>query len=121
MRTFTKSLVTLLLLLVVGSLSAQTLKVLDPNGERDWTKQADGDYPYYFDDGWIPTDALKEVVNGALHLYNPEVQSSHDKFQLFVLDWFNTTQDEDYVISIWMKADGAGTANLVVGTWGGSA
>ena len=46
MRTFTKSLVTLLLLLVVGSLSAQTLKVLDPNGERDWTKQADGDYPY---------------------------------------------------------------------------
>ena len=121
MRTFTKSLVTLLLLLVVGSLSAQTLKVLDPNGERDWTKQADGDYPYYFDDGWIPTDALKEVVNGALHLYNPEVQSSHDKFQLFVLDWFNTTQDEDYVIRIWMKADGAGTANLVVGTWGGSA
>ena len=121
MRTFTKSLVTLLLLLVVGSLSAQTLKVLDPNGERDWSKQADGDYPYYFDDGWIPTDALKEVVNGALHLYNPEVQGSHSSFQLFVLDWFNTTQDEDYVIRIWMKADGAGTANLVVGTWGGSA
>lgn len=120
MRTFTKSLVTLLLLLVVGSLSAQTLKVLDPNGERDWSKQADGDYPYYFDNGWIPADAVKEVVNGALHLYNPEPQGSNSSFQLFLLDWFNTTEGEDYVIRIWMKADGEGTADMVIGTWGGS-
>ena len=121
MRSFTKSLVTLLLLFVAGSMSAQTLKVLDPNGERDWSKQADGDYPYYFDEGWLPSGALKEVVNGTLHIYNPEAQGSHSNLQLFVLDWFNTTQDEDYVIRIWMRADGAGTANLVVGTWGGSA
>lgn len=121
MRTFTKSLVTLLLLFVAASMSAQTLKVLDPNGERDWSKQADGDYPYYFDDGWLPSGALKEVVNGTLHIYNPEAQGSHSNLQLFVLDWFNTTQDEDYVIRIWMRADGAGTANLVVGTWDGSA
>ena len=121
MRTFTKSLVTLLLLFVAGSISAQSLKVLNPNGERDWSQQTDGDYPYYFADGWFPAGAYKEVVDGALHIYNEEAQGQNYQLQLFILDWFNLTQGENYVIRIWMKADGEGTANLTVGTWDASA
>ena len=106
---------------MAGSISAQSLKVLNPNGERDWSQQTDGDYPYYFADGWFPAGAYKEVVDGALHIYNEEAQGQNYQLQLFILDWFNLTQGEDYVIRIWMKADGEGTANLTVGTWDASA
>ena len=98
MRSFTKSLVTLLLLFVAASMSAQTLKVLDPNGERDWSKQADGEYPYYFDNGWLPEGASKDVINGALHIENTTATEQNYQLQLFILDWFNTTEGEDYVI-----------------------
>ena len=118
MRTFTKSLVTLLLLLVVGSLSAQTLKVIEPNGERDWSKITEDNY--YFDSNWFPTGALKELADGALHIYNPEAQGSNSSLQFFILDNFNTTENEDYVIRLWMKADGEGTAELRIGTWSAS-
>lgn len=118
MRTITKSLVTLLLLFVAGSLSAQTLRVIEPNGERDWSKITEDNY--YFDSNWFPADAYKEVIDGALHIHNSEAQGSNDKLQCFILDNFNTTQDEDYVIRIWMKADGAGTVDLRLGTWDSS-
>ena len=121
MRTFTKSLLTFLLLLVVGSLSAQSLILLDPNGERDWSKQADGEYPYYFDNGWLPEGASKDVINGALHIENTTATEQNYQLQLFILDWFNTTEGEDYVIRIWMKASGEGTADLNIGTWGANA
>ena len=125
MRTFTKSLVTLLLLFVAGSISAQSLKVLL---EQDYTKLTD--YPYYWmgdreNDNPVQPNfcggtATVEVVDGALRIENTQVQNNNYDLQPFVLDWFNTTQGEDYVIRIWLKAEMDGSANLSIGTWGTS-
>lgn len=122
MRTFTKSLVTLLLLFVAGSLSAQTLKVLL---ERDYSQATE--YPYYWmgdrvDDNpdqpnFCGGTATVEVVDGALRIENTQVQSNNHDLQPFVLDWFNTTEGEDYVIRVWLKAEMDGSANLAIGTW----
>ena len=122
MRTFTKSLVTLLLLFVAGSISAQSLKVLL---EQDYTKLTD--YPYYWmgdreDNNPVQPNfcggtATVEVVDGALRIENTQVQNNNYDLQPFVLDWFNTTQGEDYVIRIWLKAEMDGSANLSIGTW----
>ena len=129
MRTFTKSLLTFLLLLVVGSMAAQSLQVIKEIDYADPRKadgsKADG-YPYYwmgdsenqpyFCDG----TATVQIVDGALEISNTEVQSNNYSLQPFILDWFNTTVDEDYVIRIWLKADMDGSANLSIGTWGTS-
>lgn len=118
MRTFTKSLVTLLLLFVAGSISAQSLKVIL---EQDYTKATE--YPYYWmgDSGNQPFfcngTAVVEVVDGALRIANNEVQANNYDLQPFVLDWFNTNEGEDYVIRVWLKAEMDGSANLVIGTW----
>ena len=118
MKIFTKSLLTLLLLCVAGVVSAQApkkLTVLSPNGERDWTKQSS--YGYYYDTGWSPNDFTYELAgDDGLHLNNP----TSGQFQLFLLDWANQTQGDDYVVRIWLKADGAGSGNLSIGTWTGS-
>ena len=118
MKIFTKSLLTLLLLCVAGVVSAQApkkLTVLSPNGERDWTKQSS--YGYYYDTGWSPSDFTYELAgDDGLHLNNP----TSGQFQLFLLDWANQTQGDDYVVRIWLKADGAGSGNLSIGTWTGS-
>lgn len=125
MRTFTKSLVTLLLLCVAGSLSAQSLKVLY---EQDFSKLTD--YPYYWmgdregDDPKQPFfcngTAVVELTDGALRIANNEVQANNYDLQPFVLDWFNLNQDEEYVIRVWLKAEMDGYANLTIGTWGTS-
>ena len=118
MKIFTKSLLTLLLLCVAGVVSAQApkkLTVLSPNGERDWTKQTD--YGYYYDTNWSPSDFTYELAgDDGLHLNNP----TSGQFQLFLLDWANQTQGDDYVVRIWLKADGAGSGNLSIGTWSGN-
>ncbi len=121
MRTFTKSLVTLLLLFVAGSISAQSLKVIL---ERDYTTTES--YPYYWmgdaDDqpNFCGGTATVQIVDGALRIENTQVQNNNYDLQPFVLDWFNTTQGEDYVIRIWLKAEMDGSANLSIGTWGTS-
>lgn len=125
MRTFTKSLVTLLLLFVAGSLSAQSLKVIL---ERDYSTT--DSYPYYWmgdkegDDPKQPFfcngTAVVEITDGALRIANNEVQANNYDLQPFVLDWFNTTEGEDYVIRVWLKAEMDGSANLSIGTWGTS-
>ncbi|WP_288281027.1 hypothetical protein [uncultured Prevotella sp.] len=125
MRTFTKSLVTLLLLFVAGSMSAQSLKVIL---ERDYSTT--DSYPYYWmgdkvDDNpdqpnFCGGTATVEVVDGALRIENTQVQSNNYDLQPFVLDWFNTTEGEDYVIRVWLKAEMDGSANLAIGTWGTS-
>lgn len=126
MRTFTKSFLTLLLLCTAGAVNAQSLKVLDPNGERDWSQQADGDYPYYWmgdaDDqpNFCGGTATVQVIDGALRIENTQEQAYEYDLQPFILDWFNTTQGEEYVIRIWLKSDVDGTANLSIGTWGTS-
>ncbi len=125
MRTFTKSLVTLLLLFVAGSMSAQSLKVIL---ERDYSTT--DSYPYYWmgdKDGdaakqpfFCNGTAVVEITDGALRIANNEVQANNYDLQPFVLDWFNTTEGEDYVIRVWMKAEMDGSANLSIGTWGTS-
>ena len=125
MRTFTKSLVTLLLLFVAGSISAQSLKVIL---ERDYSTT--DSYPYYWmgdKDGDDPLQpffcnqtAVVEIADGALRIANNQVQENNYSLQPFVLDWFNTTEGEDYVIRVWLKAEMDGSANLSIGTWGTS-
>lgn len=125
MRSFTKSLVTLLLLFVAGSISAQSLKVIL---ERDYSTT--DSYPYYWmgdregDDPKQPFfcngTAVVEITDGALRIANNEVQANNYDLQPFVLDWFNTTEGEDYVIRVWLKAEMDGSANLAIGTWGTS-
>ena len=125
MRTITKSLVTLLLLFVAGSMSAQSLKVIL---ERDYSTT--DSYPYYWmgdKDGdaakqpfFCNGTAVVEITDGALRIANNEVQANNYDLQPFVLDWFNTTEGEDYVIRVWMKAEMDGSANLSIGTWGTS-
>ncbi len=125
MRSFTKSLVTLLLLFVAGSISAQSLKVIL---ERDYSTT--DSYPYYWmgdkegDDPKQPFfcngTAVVEITDGALRIANNEVQANNYDLQPFVLDWFNTTEGEDYVIRVWLKAEMDGSANLSIGTWGTS-
>lgn len=125
MRTITKSLVTLLLLFVAGSMSAQSLKVIL---ERDYSTT--DSYPYYWmgdKDGdaakqpfFCNGTAVVEITDGALRIANNEVQANNYDLQPFVLDWFNTTEGEDYVIRVWLKAEMDGSANLSIGTWGTS-
>ena len=122
MKTFTKSLLTFLLLLVVGTVSAQgSLKLLF---ERDWTTT--DSYPYYWmgdqDDqpNFCSGTATVEVVDGALRIENTQEQEETWSLQPFVLDWFNTTEGEDYVIRVWMKSDVDGYAVLNIGTWSAS-
>ena len=121
MRTFTKSLMTLLLLFVAGSLSAQSLKVIL---ERDYTTT--DSYPYYWmgdsdnQPNFCGGTATVQIVDGALEISNHEEQGNNWDLQPFVLDWFNTTEGEDYVIRVWLKADTDGYANLSIGTWGTS-
>lgn len=125
MRTITKSLVTLLLLFVAGSMSAQSLKVIL---ERDYSTT--DSYPYYWmgdKDGdaakqpfFCNGTAVVEITDGALRIANNEVQANNYDLQPFVLDWFNTTEGEDYVIRVWLKAEMDGSANLAIGTWGTS-
>ena len=118
MKTFTKSLLTLLLLFVAGSVSAQSLKVIL---ERDYSTTET--YPYYWmgdaDDqpNFCGGTATVEVTEGALRIQNTQVQSNNWDLQPFVLDWFNTTDGEDYVIRFWLKSDVDGYANLSIGTW----
>jgi len=64
--------------------------------------------------------ATVEVVDGALKIENTVTQTNNWDLQPFILDWFNTTEGEDYVIRIWMKASADGSANLSIGTWGTS-
>ena len=125
MRTITKSLVTFLLLFVAGSMSAQSLKVIL---ERDYSTT--DSYPYYWmgdKDGdaakqpfFCNGTAVVEITDGALRIANNEVQANNYDLQPFVLDWFNTTEGEDYVIRVWLKAEMDGSANLSIGTWGTS-
>ena len=59
MRTFTKSLVTLLLLFVAGSISAQSLKVLNPNGAESGFKSLTVNGKA-LEDNYIPADILQD-------------------------------------------------------------
>ena len=125
MRTFTKSFLTFLLLFVAGALSAQGLKVIL---EQDYSKL--DAYPYYWMGDRVDNNpdqpnfcsgtATVQVTEGALRIENTQEQGNNWDLQPFVLDWFNTTEGEDYVIRFWLKSDVDGTANLSVGTWGTS-
>lgn len=119
MRTFTKSLLMFLLLLASGAVSAQG--GLQLVLERDWTTT--DSYPYYWmgdadnQPNFCGGTATVEVVDGALRIENTQEQGNNWDLQPFVLDWFNTTEGEDYVIRVWMKSDVDGSANLSIGTW----
>ena len=112
--------------MVVGSVSAQTLKVITPNGERDWSTTST--YPYYwmgdadnqpyFCSGTATVAIDSEV--GALVISNTQVQGNNWDLQPFILDWFNIIEGEDYTIRVWLKAEMDGYANLSIGTWGAS-
>lgn len=121
MKTITRFLLAFLLLLVAGTVSAQSLKVIL---EQDYSKI--DSYPYYWmgdannQPYFCGGTAQVEIVDGALRIYNSEVQANNWDLQPFILDWFNTTQGEDYVIRLWIKAEMDGSANLSIGTWGTS-
>ena len=103
-------------------MSAQSLKVLM---ERDYTTT--DSYPYYWmgdrvDDNpdqpyFCDGTATVEIIDGALRIENTQMQANRWNLQPFVLDWFNTTEGEDYTIRIWAKAEMDGSANLSIGTW----
>ncbi len=121
MKTFTKSLLTFLLLFVAGTLSAQSLKVIL---EQDYSKL--DAYPYYWmgdadnQPFFCSGTATVEIAEGALKIGNTQEQANNWDLQPFVLDWFNTTSGEDYTVRFWLKSDVDGTANLSIGTWSAS-
>ncbi len=118
MRTFTKSLLMSLLLLVVGQICAESPKVLM---EMDWSTATE--YPYYWlGDGYdMPylcnKTASVQVVDGALVINNSQEQNNNYDVLTMILDFFGTTEDEEYTINIWMKATMDGYADLNIGGW----
>lgn len=113
MRIFTKSVLTFLLLCVASVAGAQVFQVLDPNGERDYSKT--DSYPYYR--MGAPEGSSYDVIDGTLQIENTVEQGNNWDLQPFILDWFNPQASEEYIVKIWMKATGDGSANLSIGTW----
>lgn len=107
-----------MLLLVVGQISAESPKVLM---EMDWSTATE--YPYYWlgDKSDLPyfcnRTASIQVVDSALVFHNSQEQNNNYDVLATILDFFGTTEDEEYTINIWMKATVDGYADLNIGSW----
>ena len=84
--------------------------------EKDWTTETA--YPYY--NMGVPDGASYDVKNGVLEVTNTVKQTDIWGLQLFVLDWFNVTAGNDYVVRIYASVPVDGQVQVNMGTWGGA-
>ena len=135
MRKFTKSLLTLaLLVLAVGSAKAGVQTVVKSVDYTTDPVKVDGKahyqagYPWYWmgDSGDQPNccsgTATAQLANGAFEINNTAVQTNNWDLQLFISDGFAIKVGYSYIIKVTMKADGDGSANLSFSSnWSSSA
>lgn len=124
MRKFTKSLLTLALLMVSAvsaNASVETvIKSIDYTTNPvaiDGVAYSNPDYPYYFDAGWISASATAPTLNaGSLELTN----ATTDNYQAFINDWAIVKKGYSYKAKVVYKSTVAGNVNFTFGTWGNS-
>lgn len=127
MRKFTKSLLTLaLLVLAMGEAKAgveTVIKSIDyttnpvtttSNVGNPWTAEG---YPYYSDNSWWSATATAPTLNNkSLQIVN----DADNSYQLFIIDWATVKKGYAYKAKITYKSTAAGNVNLTFGTWGSS-
>ena len=135
MRKFTKSLLTLaLLVFAVGGVNAgiQTIvKTVDYSTDPvkvDGANYYKSGYPWYWmgDNNDQPNccggTATAQLANGAFEINNSKAQTNNWDLQLFIADGFAIKAGYSYIIKVTMKADGDGSANLSFSSnWSASA
>jgi len=122
MRKFTKSLLTLALLVVgVGGAKAgveTVIKSIDYTTNPvtiDGAAHNSANYPFYSQEGWWDaTDATAPTLNnGSLELVNAADKS----YQLFIIDWATVKKGYGYKAKVTYKSTVAGSVNFSFGTW----
>lgn len=122
MRKFTKSLLTLaLLVLAVGGVNASVETVIKSFDYTTNPVKQDGvayyqeGYPFYSQTGWwSATEATAPTLNnGSLELGN----NAANEYKLFILDWATVKKGYGYKAKITYKSTAAGSVNFSFGTW----
>ena len=135
MRKFTKSLLTLaLLVFAVGGAKAGVQTVIKTVDYTTNPVKVDGanyyqsGYPWYWmgDAGDQPNccggTATAQLANGAFEINNTKAQTNNWDLQMFISDGFAIKVGYSYIIKVTMKADGDGSANLSFSSnWSASA
>ena len=119
MRKFTKSMLTLaLLVLAVGSVNAADKR--EKVYEKDWT--AETSYPYYR--MGVPSstpESSYDVTDGALVIVNNATGKGYWEYQPFIADWLTLTVGATYEIDVTYKSTMASNdVHIAMGTWSSS-
>ena len=87
---------------------------------KDHDYSTDDKYPWYRMEPAEGSGASFDVVDGALVISNPKVQTNNYDVQPFILDGITLKEGHNYLVRIKMKASANGSANIAMGTWGTS-